>query len=80
MDRKHLLKRMGVTTLHGDFPAVLNEFISACDTKNKKLTAVFFSDEEFQLTEVITDIMMPPTSTSGALENQVPYFIILVVK
>ena len=80
MDRKHLLKRMGVTTLHGGFPDVLNEFISACNTKNKKLTASFFSDEEFQLAEVITDIMLPPTSASGALETQLPYFIDLVVK
>lgn len=80
MNRRHLLKRMGVVALYSSFPAVLGEFISSCNTKDKKLRAGFFSDDEFHLIEQVTDSVLPKTSTPGALEAQVPYFIDLVVK
>lgn len=80
MNRRLLLKEMGFIALYSSFPSVLGEFLSSCNTKEKKLRAGFFSDDEFQLTEQLTDVMFPKTTTPGALETQVPYFIDLVVK
>ena len=80
MNRRLLLKEMGVVALYSSFPSILSEFISSCNTKEKKLRAGFFSDDEFQLTEQLTDTIFPKTATPGALELQLPYFIDLVVK
>ena len=80
MNRRYLLKGMGVVALYSSFPAILGEFISSCNAKEKKLRAGFFSDDEFQLIEQLTDSLLPKTSTPGALEAEVPYFIDLVVK
>ncbi|MEP7111110.1 MAG: gluconate 2-dehydrogenase subunit 3 family protein [Ferruginibacter sp.] len=80
MNRRHLLKGMGVATLYSSFPAVLGEFISSCNSGEKNLRAGFFSKDEFYLIEQVTDSMLPKTATPGALEAQVPYFIDLVVK
>ncbi len=80
MNRRNLIKGMGVIALYGSFPSILGQFVSSCNSPNKKLRAGFFSDKEFQLTEQLTDSLMPGTTTPGALETQVPYFIDLVVK
>ena len=80
MNRRNLLKGMGVIGLYGSFPAVISQFISSCNDPGKKLRADFFSDDEFSLIEKITDTIIPKTATPGALDTQVPYFIDLVVK
>jgi Gluconate 2-dehydrogenase subunit 3 len=80
MNRRNLLKGMSVVALSGSFPAILGEFISSCNNKEKTLRAGFFSDEEFSLIEQVTDTLLPKTTTPGALEARVPYFIDLVVK
>jgi len=80
MNRRNVIKGMGIVTLYSSFPAILGEFISSCNTKNKNLRAGFFSDDEFHLVQQIADTLLPKTSTPGALETQVPYFIDLVVK
>lgn len=80
MNRRHLLKGMGVLTLYSSFPAVLTEFISSCNASGQELPSRFFTEDEFQLLEELTDILIPETSTPGALEARVPYFIDMVVK
>ena len=80
MNRRHLLKGMGVIALYSSFPAVVSEFISSCKINNKPLRAGFFSDDQFELIKQITDGLLPATSTPGAIEAQVPYFIDMVVK
>jgi len=80
MDRRNLLKGMGAIVLYSSFPAILGKFISSCKIKDKSLRAGFFSEDEFQLVEQITDALLPATSTPGALDAQVPYFLDLVVK
>ena len=80
MHRRNVLKGLGAITLYSSFPAIVSEFLSSCQTKNKTLRAGFFSDDEFHLIEGITDGLIPQTSTPGALQAQVPYFIDLVVK
>jgi hypothetical protein len=80
MDRRHLLKGMGVIALYSSFPAVVSEFISSCKSNSKPLRAGFFSEDQFELVQQITDVLLPTTSTPGAMEAQVPYFIDLVVK
>jgi hypothetical protein len=80
MDRRHLLKGIGVVVLYSSFPAVLGEFLSSCNSKDKKLRAGFFSVDEFNLLEQVCDIILPRTSTPGALDIQLPYFIDMVLK
>ncbi|HJS53671.1 MAG TPA: gluconate 2-dehydrogenase subunit 3 family protein [Chitinophagaceae bacterium] len=80
MNRRHLFKQVGVITLYGSFPAVLSQFISACNSKTQIPRAGFFSDEEFHLVGQLTEALLPKTSTPGALDANVPYFIDLVVK
>jgi hypothetical protein len=80
MNRRYLLKGMGAVALYSSFPIILSEFLSSCKTKDKELRAGFFSDNEFRLIEDITDALLPATSTPGALDAQVPYFLDLVVK
>lgn len=80
MNRRHLLKGMGVVALYGSFPAVLSKFLSSCNSKNKQHRTGYFSDDEFHLIEEISDSLLPKTATPGALDAQVPYFIELVVK
>ncbi len=80
MNRRRLLKGMGVLTLYSSFPAVLTEFVSSCNVSGKEVPGRFFTEDEFQLIEELTDILIPKTSTPGALEARVPYFIDMVVK
>ncbi|HSN07921.1 MAG TPA: hypothetical protein VLS85_02730, partial [Hanamia sp.] len=61
MNRRNLLKGMGAIVLYSSFPSVLAEFASSCKSKTKTLRADFFSDDEFQLLEQVTDIMLPKT-------------------
>ncbi len=79
MNRRHLLKEMGVIALYSSFPAVLSQFATAC-TGAKKYLPVYFSAAEFELIEIIASTLIPPTSTPGALDVQVPMFIDMVVK
>jgi glucoside 3-dehydrogenase (cytochrome c) hitch-hiker subunit len=80
MNRRYVLKGMGAIMLYGSFPTILSEFLSSCKTKDKELRAGFFTDDEFHLIEGITDALLPATSTPGALDARVPFFVDLVVK
>jgi len=80
MNRRYVLKGMGAIVLYSSFPTILSEFLSSCKTKKKELRAGLFSDEEFHLIEGVTDALLPVTSTPGALDAKVPFFLDLVVK
>ena len=80
MKRRDLIKGVGIVSLSSNFPSILVEFVSSSHQENKQLRAGFFTDEEFGLTEEVAGILLPKTSTPGALETQVPYFIDLVIK
>jgi hypothetical protein len=80
MNRRYLLKGMGGIVLYSSFPTILSEFLSSCKTKDKELRAGFFTDNEFHLIEGITDALLPATSTPGALDAKVPFFLDLVIK
>jgi len=80
MNRRYLLKGMSAIVLYSSFPTILSEFLSSCKTKDKELRAGFFSDDEFHLIEGIADALLPATSTPGALDAKVPFFLDLVVK
>jgi hypothetical protein len=80
MNRRHLLKGMGAVALYSSFPAVLSQFIASCNSTTKKYIPVFFTASEYELTEALTDTIIPKTSTPGALDAQVPMFIDMVVK
>lgn len=80
MNRRYVLKGMGAIALYSSFPSILSEFLSSCKTREKVLRAGFFSDEEYHLIEGITDALLPATSTPGALDAKVPFFLDLVIK
>ncbi len=80
MNRRYVLKGMGAIVLYSGFPTMLSEFLSSCKTKDKELRAGFFTDDEFHLIEGITDALLPATSTPGALDAKVPFFLDLVIK
>ena len=80
MNRRYVLKGMGAIVLYSSFPTIISEFLSSCKTKEKELRAGLFSDEEFHLIEGVTDALLPVTSTPGALDAKVPFFLDLVVK
>jgi len=80
MNRRYLLKGMGAIALYSSFPTILSEFLSSCKAKDKELRAGFFTDDEFHLIEGITNALLPATSTPGALDAKVPFFLDLVAK
>lgn len=80
MKRRSLLKGMGAIALYSSFPGVLAQFASSCKSKSIPAGAEFFSVDEFQLLQQVTDILLPKTATPGALETGVPHFVDLVVK
>jgi len=80
MNRRNLIKKMGVVALYGSFLSVLSEFLVSCKAKDKILRAGFFSDEEFVVLSQLIDIILPRTSTPGGLDVNTPYFIDLVVR
>ena len=80
INRRDLLAGMSATTLHGNFPDILSEFISSCNDSNKTLRTGFFSDEVFEIIEKITDTMLPKITVPGAMKTQLAYFIELVVQ
>jgi hypothetical protein len=80
MHRRNLFKKLGVVVLYGSFPSVLSEFLVSCNANEKILRAEFFSDGEFQLLNQVVDIILPRTSTPGAIDVNAPYFIELVVR
>ncbi len=80
MNRRLLLKGMGAITLYSSFPAVMGEFLSSCNNKTTTPRNGFFTDEEYAVLEQLCNTLLPKTTTAGALEVQVPYFVDLVVK
>ena len=80
MDRRNVLAGMSATTLHGNFPDILDEFISSCNASNKTLRTGFFSDEIFEITAMVTATMLPKIMVPGTMATQLPYFIELVVQ
>ena len=80
MDRRNLIKKMGVVALYGSFPSVLSEFLVSCKSTDQTQRAGFFSNDEFQLLNQLIDILLPRTSTPGGLDANVPLFIDMVVK
>jgi hypothetical protein len=79
MRRRDVLKGMGMVSIYGNFPSVLAEFLSST-AAIMDLRAGFFTDEEFDLVTQIADALLPKTSTPGAVEAGVPYFLDLVIK
>ena len=80
MNRRNVIKGIGVVTLYSTFPTVISGFLLSWQAKDKMLRAGFFSDEEFNLLTQVSDIILPRTSTPGAVDAGAPFFIDLVVK
>lgn len=78
MLRRDVIKSAGVLTLKSSFPLILTEFISSCQQKSTAPQINFFTPDEFQIVEHVTDIMIPKTKTPGALDARVPYFLDMV--
>ncbi|MEZ5429308.1 MAG: gluconate 2-dehydrogenase subunit 3 family protein [Pyrinomonadaceae bacterium] len=79
MNRRDVLKSLGVIALSAGLPGVMNEFIVSCRATEKPKPQ-FFSPKEFALLETVVDIILPRTKTPGGLDTQTPVFIDRVVK
>jgi glucoside 3-dehydrogenase (cytochrome c) hitch-hiker subunit len=80
MNRRSVLKGLGVISLYGTFPAILAEFALSCRNNRHISRAGFFTEDEFSLTNSLIDNLLPRSETPGGLDTNVPYFIDLVVK
>ena len=76
MERRELLKSIGLIGGSSLFPAVLSNFLSSCSGKDMSAyTPVFFSKNEYnQITEMI-DLLIPATGTKSASQVNVQVFL-----
>ena len=72
MERRDLLKSMGLIGGSSLFPAVLSNFLSSCSGKDMSAyTPVFFSKKEYSQVTALIDILIPATGTKSASQVNV---------
>lgn len=79
MERRDVLKTMGLIGGSSLLPVLLSEFLASCSGRDMRDYApVFFSKKEFMLVHTLVDILLPATSTRSASEVNVPVFLDMV--
>lgn len=67
MNRRLILKSLGVGTGHALFPSVLSGFLIACNQSNQEtVQPIFFKPDEMDMITQLIDIIIPATRTSSA--------------
>lgn len=81
MDRRDVLKYTAYLTGYAVTAPLTSAILSGCtpEPAAAEVTALFFSPEEFQAVQAMIDVMLPKTSTPGAVELGVPAFVDLVL-
>ena len=76
MNRREIIKSMGLISLNALFPSVLGDFLTngAADYDSSR-TWLFFEAEEQQVIKEIADIIIPRTNTKSASETGVHIFL-----
>ncbi len=76
MERRELLKSIGLIGGSSLFPAVLSNFLSSCSGKDMSAyTPVFFSKKEYNQITALIDILIPATGTKSASQVNVQVFL-----
>lgn len=75
MNRRYVIKSLGLISLHSLYPSVLTGFLSGCKSGNHKTEYVFFDKEEQLLIGEMIDIILPGTNTQSAYETGVHFFL-----
>jgi len=72
MNRRDVIRSMGVVSLHALFPSILSSFASGRMMGNQP---VFFDKEEQHIVRQIIDVLLPATATPSASEAGVHFFL-----
>jgi hypothetical protein len=76
MERRTVIKTIGLIGSSQLLPAVLAEFLSGCTGKDMRAyTPVFFTKEEFAWIPTLIDIILPATNSGSASEANVHVFL-----
>lgn len=76
MDRRSVIKSLGLLSMHALYPSVLAAFLSGCHTADGIKTAgAFFSEAEVKLVKEVIDIILPATKTGSASQVGVHLFL-----
>lgn len=76
MNRREVIKSMGIISLHSLFPSVLAGFVSACRSGEvHEKQWMFFTPEEGLLIIAVIDRIIPATRTCAASEAGVHFFL-----
>jgi hypothetical protein len=76
MNRRDVIKSLGLISLHAFYPSVLAGFLSSCETgKDSEKHYIFFDREEQVFIKDIIDSILPRTATKSASETGVHYFL-----
>ena len=73
MNRRDLLKAMGLASSHVLFPSVMAGFLAGCSPSLQSL--MFFSNSEFRVLTEIIDLIIPETKSASASQTNTQYFI-----
>lgn len=76
MNRRDVIKSLGMVSLHALYPSVLTTFLASCKSgeQNDHLL-VFFNAEEFDVIKETIDIILPATRTKSASQTGTHYFV-----
>lgn len=75
MNRRDVIKSLGLVSLHALYPSVLNAFQVASKTGNERSMVAFFSSQELVLVKEVIDIILPATKTKSASDVGVHFFL-----
>ncbi len=76
MERRTVLKSLGLIGSSSLFPAVLSEFLSSCSGRDmSSYQPVFFSEKEYMLVTSLIDIIIPVTGTKSASQVNTQVFL-----
>lgn len=73
MNRRDMLKAMGLASSHVLFPSVMVGFLTGCSSSQQQL--MFFSNSEFRVLTEMIDLIIPETKSASASETNTQYFI-----
>lgn len=75
MNRRDVIKSLGLVSLHALYPSVLNAFQVTSKTGGERSNVAFFSSQELMLVKEVIDIILPATKTKSASEVGVHFFL-----
>jgi hypothetical protein len=76
MDRREVIKSLGLISSHALFPSVLTAFLTSCANRDMgDYSPVFFNQEEYETITSLVDIIIPATVTASASQVNTQVFL-----